>query len=65
MRSQARAISNPPASVRLRIAEISLNRPDVSNSIDLHTARRLHEAILRADSDESAGAVLLRGEGRR
>jgi 2-(1,2-epoxy-1,2-dihydrophenyl)acetyl-CoA isomerase len=50
--------------VRERIAEITLNRPDVSNAIDLGTARRLHEAILRAAADEEVGAVLLRGEGR-
>lgn len=51
--------------VREHVAEITLNRPDVSNALDLETVRRLHAAVLRAASDDDARVVLLRGEGPR
>jgi len=46
------------------VAEIRLNRPMASNSLDLPMTRALHEAIVRAEQDENASVVLLLGEGR-
>ena len=46
------------------LTEITLDRPDVLNSIDEATARELTAAIDRAEHDDHARAVLLRGEGR-
>jgi enoyl-CoA hydratase/carnithine racemase len=45
------------------LAEIVLDRPDVLNSIDPHTAAAVVESLDRAERD-GARAVLLRGEGR-
>lgn len=46
------------------VAEIRLNRPTASNSLDLPMTRALHAAILRAEQDDDASVVLLLGEGR-
>ncbi|AEH09472.1 MULTISPECIES: enoyl-CoA hydratase/isomerase family protein [Protofrankia] len=50
--------------VRERVAEVTLDRPDVSNAIDVETARALHQAIERAATDSAANVVLLQGAGR-
>lgn len=46
------------------LAEIVLDRPDVLNSIDEDTAHALRAALDRAEHDDRARAVVLRGEGR-
>ncbi len=46
------------------VAEIRLNRPAASNSLDLPLTRALHEAIARAEQDDDTSVVLLLGEGR-
>lgn len=51
--------------VRGRVAEIVLNRPEVSNAIDVATARALAGAFARASADLAVHVVLLRGRGRR
>lgn len=47
------------------VAEVTLNRPAVSNAIDLATAHGLTQAIMRAAADDAAGVILLRGAGPR
>lgn len=47
------------------VAHIELNRPAVSNSIDLPTALALDAAIEAAGSDDAVRAVLLTGAGKR
>ncbi|MEX5638046.1 enoyl-CoA hydratase/isomerase family protein, partial [Parafrankia sp. FMc2] len=48
-----------------RVAEVVLNRPQVSNAMDLTVARDLAGAIQRADADPDVDVVLLRGRGDR
>src|SRR3954451_9683338 len=59
--------TDPPIvyAVRDRCAEIVMNRPDVSNAVDLPMAMGLAEAIERAADDERVDVVLLRGSGER
>lgn len=52
-------------SVAQGVAHIRLNRPEVSNALDLDTARAFTSAVGRAASSEEVRAVLLTGEGRR
>ncbi|MBD9736190.1 enoyl-CoA hydratase/isomerase family protein [Streptomyces sp. H28] len=47
------------------VATITLTRPEASNSIDLATARSLRAAVDAAGADDSAGVILLAGEGPR
>lgn len=47
------------------IAHIELNRPEAANTIDMTLAVELGEAVARAGADESVGAVLLSGAGKR
>ena len=46
------------------VAKLTLNRPEVGNSIDLEMARALVEAAIRCDSDTSVRCVVLTGAGR-
>src|SRR5947209_1882255 len=46
------------------VATLTLNRPDVYNTMNLELARDLAEAALRAESDGSVRAVILRGAGK-
>ncbi|OHV05430.1 enoyl-CoA hydratase/isomerase family protein [Mycobacterium talmoniae] len=46
------------------IARLRLNRPDVSNGMNVELLRALHEEILRCHADPRARVVLLTGEGR-
>lgn len=47
------------------VAHIELNRPEVSNAVDLPTAHALDEAISNAGADDSVRTVLLTGAGKR
>jgi len=47
------------------VCHIELNRPAVSNAVDLSTAHELDAAIDRAASDDSVRAVLVTGAGKR
>jgi 2-(1,2-epoxy-1,2-dihydrophenyl)acetyl-CoA isomerase len=46
------------------IAEITLNRPDAFNTLNLTMARELYAAVRRCDDDTGVRAVLLTGAGR-
>ena len=45
------------------VARLRLNRPDVSNALDLALLKALHEAVLRCHGDARVRALLLTGEG--
>jgi 1,4-dihydroxy-2-naphthoyl-CoA synthase len=45
------------------VAQITLNRPEVLNSINLDIARDLMYAILRCDEDPAIRAVVINGAG--
>jgi 2-(1,2-epoxy-1,2-dihydrophenyl)acetyl-CoA isomerase len=47
-----------------RVAEVTLNRPEVSNAVDLDVARHLRRAVDQAVSDSAVDVLLLRGAGR-
>ena len=47
------------------VCHLELNRPAVSNAVDLSTAHELDAAIDRAASDDSVRAVLVTGAGKR
>ncbi|KRF21186.1 enoyl-CoA hydratase [Nocardioides sp. Soil797] len=47
------------------VAHLELNRPEVSNAVDLPTAHALDAAIEAADNDDAVRAVLLTGAGKR
>jgi 2-(1,2-epoxy-1,2-dihydrophenyl)acetyl-CoA isomerase len=47
------------------VAHIELDRPEVSNAVDLATAQALGEAVRMAGADSGVGAVLLTGAGKR
>ncbi|WKU03557.1 enoyl-CoA hydratase/isomerase family protein [Micromonospora sp. HUAS LYJ1] len=47
------------------LARITLNRPDVSNAVDLPTAYALEAAVTSAGTDDDVRAVLLTGAGQR
>lgn len=46
------------------IARIKLNRPKISNGLNVETLKALHDAILTCHSDPAVRVVLLSGEGR-
>lgn len=46
------------------VAEITLNRPEVYNALNLTTVRELDDAMRRCDDDASVRAVLLTGAGK-
>lgn len=46
------------------VAHLRLNRPDVSNALDLAMLKALADAVMRCHGDASVRAVLLTGEGR-
>lgn len=46
-----------------RVAHLTLNRPDAKNTIDLTSARELHDAAREISEDTDVGAVLLSGAG--
>ena len=52
-------------SVAQGVAHIRLNRPEVSNALDLDTARAFASAVEQAATNDEVRAVLLTGEGRR
>lgn len=45
-------------------AQLTLNRPDVGNAIDIPLARALMEAAIRCDEDDAIRCVVLTGAGR-
>ncbi|WP_067440211.1 enoyl-CoA hydratase/isomerase family protein [Nocardioides jensenii] len=47
------------------VARIELNRPEVSNAVDLPTAHALSAAIKSAAADDDVRAVLVTGAGKR
>ena len=47
-----------------KVLVISLNRPESRNAINGELAQDLHEALRRVAQDDTARAVLLRGEGK-
>src|SRR6478609_7288877 len=47
------------------VGHITLDRPDVSNAIDLTTAQRLLDVVHQARSDAAARVVLIDAEGER
>jgi 2-(1,2-epoxy-1,2-dihydrophenyl)acetyl-CoA isomerase len=51
--------------VRDGVAQITLNRPDAANSIDVRLARELMEVAIRCDEDAKVRAVLMTGTGKR
>jgi len=46
------------------IARLRLNRPEVSNGLNVELLKALHEAILTCHADPKVRVVLLSGEGR-
>jgi enoyl-CoA hydratase/carnithine racemase len=52
------------STVEAGLAEIVIDRPEVLNSIDEATAHSLREHLDKAEHEDGARAVLLRGEGR-
>lgn len=50
--------------IKENVAHITLNRPEVANSIDEHLARELMQAVLRCDEDPAIRAVVIAGTGR-
>ncbi len=46
------------------VAEITLNRPDAYNTLNLAMVRELYDAVRRCDDDSSVRAVLLTGAGK-
>jgi 2-(1,2-epoxy-1,2-dihydrophenyl)acetyl-CoA isomerase len=46
------------------IARLRLNRPEVSNGLNVELLKALHETILRCHADPTVRVVLLTGEGR-
>ncbi len=46
------------------VAEITFNRPDAANALDLETSRALMELAIRCDEDPAVRAVLLTGSGK-
>lgn len=46
------------------VARLRLNRPDVSNGLNVELLKALHEAILACHADPRVRVVLLTGEGR-
>jgi 2-(1,2-epoxy-1,2-dihydrophenyl)acetyl-CoA isomerase len=46
------------------VAQVTLNRPDAMNSIDLELARELLQVAIRCDRDRAIRAVLLTGAGK-
>lgn len=48
---------------RDRIAFITINRPEVSNALDLQTVEELHSVISEIAQDESIGVAILTGAG--
>lgn len=46
-----------------RVAVVTMNRPDVKNAMNVEMFAQLGEAARRADADDRAGAVLVRGAG--
>lgn len=46
------------------IARLRLNRPEVSNGLNVELLKALHEAILACHADREVRVVLLTGEGR-
>lgn len=47
------------------VARIELNRPEVSNAVDLPTAHAMAAAVDRAATDESVRTLLVTGAGKR
>jgi 2-(1,2-epoxy-1,2-dihydrophenyl)acetyl-CoA isomerase len=52
-------------SVAQGVAHIRLNRPEVSNALDLETARAFASVVEQAATNEEVRAALVTGEGRR
>lgn len=50
--------------IRDGVAELTLNRPEAANALNLEMARELHDAVLRCDADDAVRAVLISGNGR-
>ena len=46
------------------VAEITFNRPDAANALDLDTSREFMEIAIRCDEDPSVRAVVLTGRGK-
>jgi 2-(1,2-epoxy-1,2-dihydrophenyl)acetyl-CoA isomerase len=46
------------------VAEITFNRPDAANALDLETSREFMEIAIRCDEDPSVRAVVLTGRGK-
>jgi enoyl-CoA hydratase/carnithine racemase len=51
-------------SVKSRVAQIELDRPDHGNAMTLGLCTQLVEALDQADNDDDVGAVVLSGRGR-
>lgn len=50
--------------LREGVANLTLNRPDAANSINLELSQELYDALLRCDEDSGVRAVLLSGSGK-
>ncbi len=48
-----------------KIATITINRPDKLNALNRKTMEEINDAILKAGSDDSIGAVILTGSGSK
>ena len=46
------------------VAEITLNRPDAYNALNLAMVRELYDAVRRGDDDRTVRAVLITGAGK-
>lgn len=62
-------VSSAPGPVSMEVAQgvahVRLARPDVSNAVDLRTARAFHDAVTTAAADPAVRVILVTGEGRR
>jgi enoyl-CoA hydratase/carnithine racemase len=50
--------------IREHVAHITLNRPDVSNAMNLEMAREFYEAAFECERSSDLRAVLITGAGR-
>ena len=58
------SLKNVLFEVREHVAHITLNRPEVSNAMNLEMAREFYEAAFECEQSSDVRAVLITGAGR-
>jgi enoyl-CoA hydratase/carnithine racemase len=58
------SLTNVLFEVREHVAHITLNRPEVSNAMNLEMAREFYEAAFECEQSSDVRAVLITGAGR-